>query len=97
MGPAAILAILGVAAPLFGDIVRAERDIKEGREKVEITRTLESYRYGPHGPQHRKAIALAVADKLPKHATFMAPALLSARRQWEVDLTVGMIETEMWR
>jgi hypothetical protein len=97
MGPAAILALLSVAGPIIGDVLRAERDIKEGQERVEITRTLEAYRYGPHGLQHRKAIVSAVADKLPKKATFMAPALLSARRQWEVDITVGLIETEMWK
>lgn len=97
MGPAALLAIFGVVAPLVGDVLRAEQDIKEGREKVEVTRSLEAYRYGPHGPQHRKAIVSAVADKLPKKVTFMAPALLSARRQWEVDMTVGIIETEMWK
>lgn len=97
MGPAAILALLGVVAPLIGDAVKAESDIKEGREKVEITRTLEAYRTGSHGAQNRKAIVSAVASRLPKKAVFLAPALLSARRQWEVDLTVGLIETEMWK
>lgn len=97
MGPAAILAILGIVAPLIGDVVRAGRDIKEGQERVGVTRTLEGYRHGAHTPQNRKAIASAVASRLPKRAVFLAPALLSARTQWQVDITVGLIETEMWR
>ena len=97
MGPAAILTILGVVAPLMGDAIKAEGEIKEGRENVEITRTLENYRYGPHGPQQRKAVVSAVAERLPKRATFYAPALLSARQQWQVDMTIGAIEVEMFK
>jgi hypothetical protein len=97
MGPAAILAILSVAAPLVADAVQAEATIVESNEKLETTRTLEAYRAGAHGARNRRAIVAAVAEKLPKRAVFLAPALLSARRQWEVDLTVGLIETEMFR
>ena len=97
MGPAAILAILSVVAPLIGDAMKAEARFVEGKANLETTRTLEAYRYGKHSLKNRRAVATAVAPQLKKGAVFLAPALLSARTQWQVDMTVGMIEAEMWR
>jgi hypothetical protein len=97
MNPLALLSLLSLAAPLIEDVAKAESEVKDAREKLEVTRQLESYRYASHKRQDREAFVAAVATQLPKRLAFMAHPLRSARTQWEVDMTISAIEVEMWR
>ena len=97
MGPLALLSLFGVVVPLIGDGIKAEQAVKTGREHVETVRLMESYRYGPHTLSRRRAFVSAVAPRLSDRVKFMAPALLSAKTQWQTDVTVGLIEMEMFR
>lgn len=92
MGPLAILSILSVAAPIIGGVIKTETAIKEGRENLETVRVLESYRYHP-----RKELVVPIAERLPGRARFLAPALASAKTQWQRDMAVGIIEMELYR
>ena len=90
MGPLAILSILSVVAPVIGGAIKAENAIKEGRENLETVRVLESYRYHP-------GKVVPIAERLPGRARFLAPALASAKTQWQRDMAVGIIEMELYR
>jgi hypothetical protein len=59
MGPLAILSILSVVGPLLGGVVRVEEAERDSRTRLETVKVLETYRYGPHTPAHRRATEAA--------------------------------------
>jgi hypothetical protein len=98
MGPAATaLAIFSFVSQIVNDVAKAEKEAQDDQAKLEVTRQLEGYRYGPHQKAQREAFVAAIAPKLPRRLAFMAHPLRSARTQWQIDFTISTIEVEMWR